>query len=302
MINNDSNVNGIYRAIIINRGTLKVYVPSIATFKLFENNSLTIIEEVYEKCKDILPSAQWCVPNMEAMVCDEIHPCWVVFECGDYKRPIIMGFVGKGIKYNAISNIGFNNPNNFIPGDISGATKNIKFTGHGIINPTYLILHSIAGPSESANAIINVLQNQGLGIHGIITNNGIIQTAEWNTLQYHAGNRANFVAIGLEMLECENIKWNKTTWVPSWTDDNRVKTYHDAIYNNAVNIYATLANMFNIPTSNILSHRESHYKLGATNHGDPESLWNQFNIKWSDSKWTMDGFRSNVDKVRQTLS
>lgn len=103
MINNDSNVNGIYRAVIINRGTLKVYVPSIATFKLFENNSLTIIEEVYEKCKDTLPSAQWCVPNMEAMVCDEIHQCWVVFECGDYKRPIIMGFVGKGIKYHAIT-------------------------------------------------------------------------------------------------------------------------------------------------------------------------------------------------------
>ena len=153
MINNDSNVNGIYRAIIINRGTLKVYVPSIATFKLFENNSLTIIEEVYEKCKDTLPSAQWCVPNMEAMVCDEIHPCWVVFECGDYKRPIIMGFVGKGIKYHAVnSNSGgssggeTNNDNNIVSKEdliVSGdwiwpVTTTSQSSGYGWrIHPIY---------------------------------------------------------------------------------------------------------------------------------------------------------------------
>lgn len=297
LMNSDTSTSGLYRAILTYDGVdAKVYIPSLS-----HPNQAT--------SKDALFKAIFSSFEMKKTALIGQSPCWITFENGNSRRAIIVGYFGNGIRSIAgggsdseNNDMGdFDNPNNFTPGDISGTTKNIVFNGHGTITPTYLVLHTIAGPNESASAIVNVLANKNLGIHGIISNTGVIQTAEWNSKQYHAGNGANSVSIGLEMLECENIKWNQTTWIPSWTDDTRVKNYHDSVYNNAVNIYAALANMFNIPTENIISHKEAHSKLGATNHGDPESLWNEFNKKWQDSKWTMNGFRDNVDKVRKML-
>ena len=297
LMNFDTSTSGLYRAILTYDGVdAKVYIPTLANPDQADS-------------KAAMFNAIFSSVEMKKTALIGQTPCWITFENGNSRRVIIVGYFGNGIRsIGGSTDSGesndtgdFDNPNNFTPGDISGTTKNIVFKGHGSLTPTYLILHTIAGPSESASAIINVLQDKNLGIHGIISNSGVIQTAEWNTKQWHAGGNANSVAIGLEMLECENIKWNQTTWIPSWSDDTRVKNYHDAVYNNAVNVYAALANMFNIPTENILSHKEAHSKLGATNHGDPESLWNEFNKKWKDGKWTMSGFRENVDKVRKML-
>ena len=106
MINSDINNGGIYSAFIINyKETLKVYIPalynSIETCPI--NSDGTLNEEVFLKCMDLYHDPMWCIPNLEATKCEQVHPCWVTFENGDINRAIIMGFLGKGIKYTIVT-------------------------------------------------------------------------------------------------------------------------------------------------------------------------------------------------------
>ena len=286
LINSGLMSGGIYRALNIKQDDNRIYIPGLMNNNVnIINNDNSLNIEKYEKMKDSLPKPLFNSIALKEMLEDDVTPCWIVFENGDSSRPIVMGYLGRGVKSGGSGLI--LDSGNFI------------FTGHGTINPKYLVLHTIAGPSESVDAVVKVLKENDLGVHGIISNTGVTQLAEWNSLQYHVGN-ANSVSIGLEMLECENIVWNTTTWVPSWTDDERVKSYHEDVYKNAVEIYAKLANTFNISKENILSHKEINVIFGG-DHTDPEALWNEFKSKWNDDKWDMDEFRKAVEEKRKTI-
>ena len=111
MINSDLNVGGIHRAFIVTvAGDVRIYIPGltslIAGTGSVVNEDGTVNTESYNENKETLPRPIWCLPNLEAKQHDEVHPCWVTFENGDSKRPIIMGFLGKGIKYHANSSEG----------------------------------------------------------------------------------------------------------------------------------------------------------------------------------------------------
>lgn len=111
MINSDLNVGGIHRAFIVTvGGDIRIYIPGLTSLIAGSNAPVnedgTINKESYEDNKNSLPKPIWCLPNLEAKQHDEVHPCWVTFENGDSKRPIIMGFLGKGIKYHASSSGG----------------------------------------------------------------------------------------------------------------------------------------------------------------------------------------------------
>ncbi len=106
MINSDLNVGGIHRAFIVTvGGDVRIYIPGltslIAGTGSVVNEDGTINTVSYNENKETLPRPIWCLPNLEAKQHDEVHPCWVTFDNGDSKRPIIMGFLGKGIKYHA---------------------------------------------------------------------------------------------------------------------------------------------------------------------------------------------------------
>lgn len=132
MINSDLNVGGIHRAFIVTvGGDIRIYIPGLTSLIAGSNAPVnedgTINKESYEDNKNSLPKPIWCLPNLEAKQHDEVHPCWVTFENGDSKRPIIMGFLGKGIKYSAGANGGsaggsYNPGNNKYVGD--GTTGN----------------------------------------------------------------------------------------------------------------------------------------------------------------------------------
>ena len=132
MINSDLNVGGIYRAFIVTvGGDVRIYIPGLTSLIAGSNAPVnedgTINKESYEDNKNSLSKPIWCLPNLEAKQHDEVHPCWVTFENGDSKRPIIMGFLGKGIKYSAGANGGsaggsYNPGNNKYVGD--GTTGN----------------------------------------------------------------------------------------------------------------------------------------------------------------------------------
>lgn len=102
MINSDMNNGGIYRAFILSDSSdIRIYIPGL--YNNFENcpidsdNNLNM--EIFQKNKETYSKPLWCIPNLEAKRCDPVHPCWVTFENGNINRPIIMGFLGKGIKY-----------------------------------------------------------------------------------------------------------------------------------------------------------------------------------------------------------
>lgn len=119
MINSDLNTGGIHRALLLSiGGEIKIYVPGLTSLNpnsgSLTNDAGGVNKESYETNKNSLLTPIWCLPNIEAKQHDEVHPCWVTFENGDAKRAIIMGFLGKGIKYhaNGSGGVGSNNQGN----------------------------------------------------------------------------------------------------------------------------------------------------------------------------------------------
>lgn len=164
MINSDLNVGGIHRAFIVTvGGDVRIYIPGltslIAGTGSVVNEDGTINTESYNENKETLPRPIWCLPNLEAKQHDEVHPCWVTFENGDSKRPIIMGFLGKGIKYHAGGSGGSGTSN----GSSSGGGKYVGSGTTGIDNADYVFKKLIlAGASiGGAVAVLGMLYEEG---------------------------------------------------------------------------------------------------------------------------------------------
>ena len=140
MINSDINSGGIYRAFILSdNNDIRLYIPGLNSGGDAEvpvNNDGSLNNEVFQKCKNILPKPLWCLPNIEAKQHTSAHPCWVVFENGDAKRPIIMGFLGKGIQYSAGStNTGVNDIGDGSSTEIDASDIPITLSSSGWVWP-----------------------------------------------------------------------------------------------------------------------------------------------------------------------
>ena len=131
LINSDLGISGVYKAILLEGN--KVYVPGITNFSLSDGAG-SVNKDSYEKHIDTLPVAWFCAFNRKCTENDLPASCWVTFECGDVKRPIILGFQGKSIKSAIIqdqsgefsessgsSSGGGMNSSIVVSGDISGA-------------------------------------------------------------------------------------------------------------------------------------------------------------------------------------
>ena len=158
MINSDLNVGGIHRAFIVTiGGDVRIYIPGltslIAGTGSIVNEDGTINTESYNENKETLPRPIWCLPNLEAKQHDEVHPCWVTFENGDSKRPIIMGFLGKGIKYHAGGSGGSGTSSGSSSGGVSSSGG--KYVGSGTTgndNGDYIFKTLIANGASIAGA------------------------------------------------------------------------------------------------------------------------------------------------------
>lgn len=100
MINNDLMFSGILRAICIFRGEYKVYIPAIhsSTLKVILNDDGSLNESEYENRKISLPTVKFNSIELQQLMDNNPTPCWIMFEEGDGKRPIVMGYFGKGLK------------------------------------------------------------------------------------------------------------------------------------------------------------------------------------------------------------
>lgn len=173
-------------------------------------------------------------------------------------------------------------------------TKNPCYTAGRKITVKGLMLHSVGCSQPKASVFINSWNSASYNnacVHGFIDGNDgtVYQTLPWNHRGWHAGGDANNTHIGVEMCEPACIKY---TGGASFTcsDTATARAVAKRTYDAAVELFAMLCKEYGLnPLTDIISHREGHAQGVASNHGDPEHLWNGLKMGY-----TMDSFRQAV--------
>ncbi len=166
-------------------------------------------------------------------------------------------------------------------------TQNKCYQAGAPLTPRGIMLHSVGTPQPSAAVFarsFNQYQPGGVSVcvHAFAQADGTVyQTLPWETIAWHCGGAANDTHIGVEM-----------------TEPSAGMTYAEAAkqitgtYHAAVERFAQLCEMYSLdPLTDgvIIGHAEGHRRGVASNHADPELLWNTYSMGY-----TMDGFRRDV--------
>lgn len=178
-------------------------------------------------------------------------------------------------------------------------TKNPCYTSGRKITVKGLMLHSVGCPQPSAQVFIKNWNNASFKsacVHGFIdANDGTIyQTLPWNHRGWHGGGSSNNTHIGVEMCEPACIKYIGGSSF-TCSDMAKAKACAKRTYDAAVELFAFLCKEYNLnPLGDgvIVSHKEGCARGIASNHGDPEHLWNGLGMGY-----TMNGFRNDVYKA-----
>lgn len=72
--------------------------------------------------------------------------------------------------------------------------------------------------------------------------------------------------------------------------------YFNTAMNTAIEYCAYICTLYNIPTKNIVSHKEAHAMKFGCNHGDPENWMDIFHMTMDDFRQRVDEFIANQDK------
>jgi len=182
-------------------------------------------------------------------------------------------------------------------------TKNPCYTAGRKITVKGLMLHSVGRPQPKASAFINSWNSAAYGracVHGFIDGNDgtVYQTLPWNHRGWHCGSGSkgsgNNTHIGIEMCEPACIKYTSGSNF-TCSDKAAARAVAKQTYEAAVELFAMLCTKYGLdPLAGgvIVSHREGHSRGIASNHGDPEHLWNGLGMGY-----TMDGFRRAVKEA-----
>ena len=184
-------------------------------------------------------------------------------------------------------------------------TKNPCYTAGRKITVKGLMLHSVGCPQPNASVFIKNWNTPSYGtacVHGFIDGNDgtVYQTLPWNHRGWHCASgpkgSGNNTHIGVEMCEPASIRY---TGGSSFTCPNlsAARTSVKKTYEAAVELFAYLCKLYGLnPTADgvIISHREGHARGIASNHGDPEHLWNGLGMGY-----TMNTFRKDVKEKMQ---
>lgn len=155
------------------------------------------------------------------------------------------------------------------------------------LRPQGLMLHSIGTPQPSAAMLARYFDQyqpggQSVCVHAFVQADGTVyQTLPWETIAWHCGGSANSTHIGVEMTEPgAGMAYAESAEQITGT------------YRTAVALFAQLCEMYSLdPLADgvIIGHAEGHRRGMASNHADPELLWNTYGMGY-----TMDGFRQDV--------
>ena len=159
-----------------------------------------------------------------------------------------------------------------------------------------LMLHSVGCPQPSASVFVknwNRADYDSACVHAFIDGNtgDAYQCLPWNHRGWHGGGSSNNTHIGVEMCEPACIKYTGGSNF-TCSDLATARAVTQRTYDNAVALFAHLCKEFKLdPLADgvIVSHKEGHKHGIASNHGDPEHLWNQLGMGY-----TMDTFRKAV--------
>ena len=167
------------------------------------------------------------------------------------------------------------------------AVKNKCYQAGAALVPRGIMLHSIGTPQPSAAALARYFDQyqpggQSVCVHAFAQADGTVyQTLPWEMRGWHCGGAANNTHIGIEM-----------------TEPSAGMAYAEAAaqitgtYRTAVALFAALCETYGLdPLADgvIIVHAEGHRRGVASNHADPEYLWQQYGMGY-----TMDGFRAAV--------
>lgn len=175
-------------------------------------------------------------------------------------------------------------------------TQNPCYTAGRKITVKGLMLHSVGCPQPKASVFINSWNSASYDracVHAFIDGNDatVYQTLPWNHRGWHGGGSSNNTHIGVEMCEPACIKYVGGSSF-TCSDTATAKAVAKRTYEAAVELFAYLCKMYSLdPLGDgvIVSHREGHSRGIASNHGDPEHLWNQLGMGY-----TMTTFRNAV--------
>nr|DAJ97538.1 MAG TPA: PGRP protein [Caudoviricetes sp.] len=155
------------------------------------------------------------------------------------------------------------------------------------LHPQGIMLHSVGTPQPSARALVRYMDQyqpggQSVCVHAVAQADGTVyQLLPWEMRGWHCGGAANNTHIGIEM-----------------TEPGAGMAYAEAAaqitgtYRTAVALFAQLCETYGLdPLADgvIIGHAEGHRRGVASNHADPEYLWNAYGMGF-----TMDGFRRDV--------
>ena len=155
------------------------------------------------------------------------------------------------------------------------------------LTPRGIMLHSVGCAQPSAAVFARSFNQyqpggQSVCVHAFVQADGTVyQTLPWTVQAWHCGGSANSTHIGIEM-----------------TEPAAAMSYAEAAeqitgtYRAAVALFAQLCGVYGLdPLADgvIIGHAEGHRRGVASNHADPELLWNAYGMGY-----TMDGFRQDV--------
>lgn len=166
-------------------------------------------------------------------------------------------------------------------------TQNKCYQTGAPLTPRGIMLHSVGTPQPSARALVRYMDQyqpggQSVCVHAVAQADGTVyQLLPWEMRGWHCGGSANSTHIGVEMTE------------PSagMTRDEAAEQIAGT-YRTAVALFAELCKQYGLdPVQDgvLIGHAEGHRRGAASNHADPELLWNTYGIGF-----TMDGFRQDV--------
>ena len=163
--------------------------------------------------------------------------------------------------------------------------------------PKGLMLHSVGCSQSSAKVFADSWNRSGkeVAVHAVLQADGTVyHCLPWNFRGWHAGGEANNTHVGVEMTEPDCIKYASGASF-TCSDKAKAQVQVKGTYETAVELFAYLCKQYNLdPAADgvIISHREGNKRGVASNHGDPEHLWNQLGMGY-----TMDGFRRDVKEA-----
>lgn len=143
----------------------------------------------------------------------------------------------------------------------------LTMAGHGVINPSYLVVHSTANPGATAKNHVDYWNRVGNGssmAHWVIDWTGICyQIAPADRLVYHVG-YGNRYSVGIEICEATNA-----------SDFERG-------YDEAAKWCADFLRSRGWGVSRMVSHNEARTLWGGTDHTDPVPYFTRWGRSWAD--------------------